>query len=147
MDANQLDIASAIPLVERIIRNEPDTRTWNDVDIWQTVFELVTRTIPPRLQLPPTAFEKTVFDTPLRSSSASQKGIEQTHDEVDLRIREELIGRVLDNVGGSLNDTSKRRPGRTKQRKYANNREGSIQEVAGGDGQILHFKIHFLSGS
>ncbi|KAH8650966.1 hypothetical protein BGZ60DRAFT_421170 [Tricladium varicosporioides] len=34
------------------------------------------------------ALEKTIFDTLLRSSSAFQKGIEQTHNEVDQRIRE-----------------------------------------------------------
>lgn len=49
---------------------------------------------------PPTAFEKAVFDTPLRSSSVSQRGTEQTHDEVDQRILEELTGRVYYDVGG-----------------------------------------------
>ncbi|KAL5318088.1 hypothetical protein ACEPPN_015192 [Leptodophora sp. 'Broadleaf-Isolate-01'] len=97
VDSNQLDIASAIPLVEQVVKNEPDAPTSNDVDIWQTVFELVARTNP---ATPPTAFSKILFDTPLRSSSASQRGIEQTHDEVDQRIREELTGRVFDNVGG-----------------------------------------------
>jgi hypothetical protein len=62
------------------------------------VFELVARTT---TGTPPTAFEKAIFDTPLRSSSASQRGIEQTHDEVDQRILEELTGRVYyDVVGG-----------------------------------------------
>jgi hypothetical protein len=36
-------------------------------------------------------YEKAVLDTPLRSSSASQRGIEQTHDEVDQRILEEQV--------------------------------------------------------
>jgi hypothetical protein len=97
VDSNQLDITLAIPLVEQIVRNEPDAPTWNDADIWHAVFELVARTNP---ATPPTAFEKAVFDTPLRSSSASQRGIEQTHDKVDRRILEELTGRVHDNVGG-----------------------------------------------
>lgn len=57
------------------------------------MFELVARTNP---FTPPTA----VFDTPLRSSSASQRGIEHTHDEVDQRILEELTGRVYYDVGG-----------------------------------------------
>jgi hypothetical protein len=73
VDSNQLNIASAIPLVDHIVRNEPDTLTWNDADIWLIMFELLARTTP---VTPPTAFEKTVFDTPLRSSSASQRGIE-----------------------------------------------------------------------
>lgn len=97
VDSNQVDIASAIPLVDHIVRNEPDGPTWNDADIWHTVFELVARTNP---ITPPTAFEKAVFDTPLQSSSASQRGIEQTHNEVDQRILEELTGRVYYDVGG-----------------------------------------------
>ncbi|KAH6667401.1 hypothetical protein B0J14DRAFT_178227 [Halenospora varia] len=96
LDSNQLDSASAIALVEQIVRSEP-APIWNDTDIWLAVFELVARTAP---VIPPTAFEKAVFDTPLRSSSASQKGIEQTHDEVDQRILEELTGRVYYDVGG-----------------------------------------------
>ena len=94
MDSNQLDIALAIPLVKKIVGNE---RTWSDANIWRTVFELVAQTTP---VTPPTAFEKAVFDTPLRSSSASQRGIEQTHEEVDQRILEELTGRVYYDVGG-----------------------------------------------
>jgi len=97
VDSNQLDIASAIPLVEQIVRNEPDASTWNDADIWHVVFELVARTNP---ATPPTAFEKAVFDTPLRSSSASQRGVEQTHDEVDQRILEDLTRRVYYDVRG-----------------------------------------------
>jgi hypothetical protein len=46
---------------------------------------------------PTTAFENAVFDAPLPSSSASQRGIQQTHEEVDQRIVEELnaSGRML----------------------------------------------------
>jgi hypothetical protein len=97
VDANQVNIALSIPLVELIARNEPGTPTPNDADIWHTVFELIARSNSPT---PPPAFEKAVFDTPLRSSSASQRGIEQTHDEVDQRILEELTGRVYYDVGG-----------------------------------------------
>jgi hypothetical protein len=60
VDANQLDIVPAIPLVEQIVRNEPDVPTWNNADIWHAVFELVARTNP---ITPLTAFEKAVFDT------------------------------------------------------------------------------------
>ncbi|KAH6714653.1 hypothetical protein BKA61DRAFT_735039 [Leptodontidium sp. MPI-SDFR-AT-0119] len=49
VDSNQSDFASAIPLVK------------------QVVFELVARTNP---ATPPIAFEKILFNTPLRSSSA-----------------------------------------------------------------------------
>jgi hypothetical protein len=74
-------ITSAIPLVEQVINQVPD------VEIWNAVFDLVARTSLNEIT-PPTAFEKAVFDTPLRPSSASQRGVEQTHDEVDQRILE-----------------------------------------------------------
>ncbi|KAH7306159.1 hypothetical protein BKA65DRAFT_485858 [Rhexocercosporidium sp. MPI-PUGE-AT-0058] len=93
VDSNNFDIISTIPLVDRVINNAPD------VDIWSAMFGLVAGT-QPRAIAPPTAFEKAVFDTPLRSSSASQRGIKQTHDEIDQRILEELASRVYYNVGG-----------------------------------------------
>ena len=76
VDSNNFDIKSAIPLVERVVKNAPD------VEIWNAVFDLVAHTSPKPIT-PPTALERAIFDTPLRSSSASQRGIEQTHDEVD----------------------------------------------------------------
>ncbi|PVH69171.1 hypothetical protein DL98DRAFT_578486 [Cadophora sp. DSE1049] len=50
------------------------------MEIWRAVFDLVLLTSSKQLT-PPTAFEKAVFDTLLRPSSASQRGTEQTHDE------------------------------------------------------------------
>ncbi|KAH6667434.1 hypothetical protein B0J14DRAFT_619990 [Halenospora varia] len=91
--SNDFDIESAIPLVERVVNNAPCE------GICSAVSDLVALTSPKPIT-PPTAFEKTVFDTPLRSSSASQRGIEQTHDGVDQRILEELAGRVYYDVGG-----------------------------------------------
>ncbi|PQE09263.1 serine threonine- kinase Sgk2 protein [Rutstroemia sp. NJR-2017a BBW] len=91
--SRDFDIKSTIPLVELVVNNAPD------VEIWHAVFNLILTTSPKRVT-PPTAFEKAVFDTPLRSSSASQRGVEQTHDEVDQRILEELTGRVYYDVGG-----------------------------------------------
>jgi hypothetical protein len=88
VDANLVNIASFVPLVELIVRNKPGAPTSNDADIWRTVFELVAGITPVTR---PTVFEKAVLDTPLRSSSASQKGIEQTYNDT---------GRVFDNVGG-----------------------------------------------
>jgi hypothetical protein len=57
-------------------------------------------TTSPKAKTPPTALENTTFETPFRHSSASQSGTEQTHDEVDQRILEELTGRVYYDVGG-----------------------------------------------
>ncbi|XMA19892.1 hypothetical protein WAI453_012683 [Rhynchosporium graminicola] len=91
--SSDFDLKSTIPLVELVVNNAPDA------EIWRAVFDLIALTSA-KQSTPPTDFEKAVFDTPLRSSSASQRGIEQTHDEVDQRICEELTGRVFDNVGG-----------------------------------------------
>jgi hypothetical protein len=97
VDSSQLSIALAAPLVEQFLSCEPDSTTWSDAEFWSAVFDLVSWI---KTTTPPTAFEKAAFDTPLRSSSASQRGIEQTHDEVDQRILEELTGRVYYDVGG-----------------------------------------------
>jgi hypothetical protein len=63
------------------------------------MFELVAHTSPSPTT-PPIAFKNAIFDTPLRSSSASQRGIEQTHDKVDQRILEELTRRIYYDVEG-----------------------------------------------
>ncbi|KAI9866193.1 MAG: hypothetical protein M1813_001754 [Trichoglossum hirsutum] len=86
-DSNNFDIKSAIPL------NLPD------VEISSVVSNLIAHASPKPI-IPPAAFEKAVFDEPLRSSSAPQRGIEQTHDEADRQIVEELTGRVYYDVRG-----------------------------------------------
>jgi hypothetical protein len=83
--------------VEQIVNRNPSSPSGNDESIWSAVFGLVARTTPGSS---PTTFKNTVFDTPLRPNSASQIGIEQTHDEVDQRILEELTGRVYYDVQG-----------------------------------------------
>jgi hypothetical protein len=74
VDSNNFDIKSAIPLVERAMNKAPD------VEIWSAAFDACTSL---KQATPLIAFEKALFDTPLRSSSASQRGIKQNHDEVD----------------------------------------------------------------
>lgn len=91
--SSDFDIKSTIPLVELVVNNAPDA------EIWLAVFDLIALTSPKQLT-PPNPCEKAVFDTPLRPSSACQSGTEQTHDEVDQRIFEELTGRVYYDVGG-----------------------------------------------
>jgi hypothetical protein len=88
------DIKSVAPLLEKIINNALDA------EIWYAVYDLVAESRPPQAITPPTALENTTFETPFRHSSASQIGTEQTHDEVDQRILEELTGRVYYDVGG-----------------------------------------------
>jgi hypothetical protein len=92
-----LNITLAVSLVESVLSSEPDSTTWSDLEFWIAVFDLVSWI---KTATPPTAFEKSISDTPLRSSSASQRGNEQKHDQVDLRILEELAGRVYYDVGG-----------------------------------------------
>lgn len=102
LDTNQpntLVIRLVIPLVDHIIKNKLDAPIRNDEDIWLAVFDLVAFTNL-KQATPPIAFNKAILDTPLRSSSASQRGAEQTHDEVDQRIIEELTGRVFYDVKG-----------------------------------------------
>jgi hypothetical protein len=93
VDSNRLGVLSFTTLVKQIVNNAPD------VEIWRAVFELVARTTSPKAITPPTALENTTFETPFRHSSASQRGTEQIHDEVDQRILEELTGRVYYDVG------------------------------------------------
>ncbi|KAH9204398.1 hypothetical protein DL95DRAFT_529276 [Leptodontidium sp. 2 PMI_412] len=97
IDSHQLSVALAVPLVEKVLNHERASTTSSEAEFWNSVFDLVSGI---KKTTPPPAFEKAVFDTPLRSSSASQSGIEQTHDEVDQRILEELTGRVYYDVEG-----------------------------------------------
>ncbi|KAJ8067034.1 hypothetical protein OCU04_004414 [Sclerotinia nivalis] len=93
VSSKNVNIKSILPLVKLVINNAPD------VEIWGAVFDLIATTSSVQLT-PPTTFEKAVLNTPLRSGSASQRGVEQTHEEVDQRILEELTGRVYYDVGG-----------------------------------------------
>ena len=78
--SSDFDIKSTVSLVGLVVHNAPDG------EIWRAGFDLVARI---RLKeiTPPTALEKGVFNIPHRSSSTSQRGFEQTPDEVDQRIR------------------------------------------------------------
>jgi hypothetical protein len=83
-----MDIKPTAMLLELVIRHA------SDENISSAAFALVAIT----KTTSPTAFERAVSDTPLRSSSASRRGIEQTHDEVDQRILEELAWHVHHDV-------------------------------------------------
>jgi hypothetical protein len=144
VDAGRVDIALSIPLVERIVGNEPDAPTWNDTDIWHAVFELASRA---NIITSPTIFAKATLDTPLRPSSASQSGIEQTHDEVGQRILEELTGRVFYDVGGFYERYFEGKSWTNNARDIYECQEPSIQRVTGAGGQSLQYKVPFLSGS
>ncbi|EDN09008.1 predicted protein [Histoplasma mississippiense (nom. inval.)] len=91
-------------LVRLVIQRPPDdelqgVEKWN-IDIWTAVFNLIDnapRTTPPA-SVPPS------FDgTPVKSTSSSQKGSEQTHELVNLRIFEEICGCTFRDVKGFFN--------------------------------------------
>jgi hypothetical protein len=88
--SKDFDNKSVVPLLEQVIKHAPD---WN---IWNAVFALVTK---PRAT-PPTVFNKSIPDTPLKSTSGSQQGSEQFHDDIDPRILEEVNGCVYDDTKG-----------------------------------------------
>lgn len=74
--SDKFSIGSIIPLFEKI-----DSYA-SDLEIYNALFTLVTRpATPPR----PLLYVDQTFDTPVKSTSASQQGSEQTHEEVDLQ--------------------------------------------------------------
>jgi hypothetical protein len=70
-----------------------------EAEIRNAMFELVAHPSPSPIT-PPITFKNAAFDTPHRSSSVSQKGIEQTHDKVGQRILEEPTMRMYYDVEG-----------------------------------------------
>ena len=65
-------------------------------DICQALFSLLTKYI----STPPTAFDEHPLDTPLKSTSSSQRANEQTHNDIDERILQEINGCVYNDTGG-----------------------------------------------
>src|SRR5437762_955991 len=53
-----------------------------------------------KVTTPPTVFNSSVFDTPLKSTSGSQQGSEQVHNDVDDRILQEVNGCVYNGIIG-----------------------------------------------
>jgi hypothetical protein len=69
----------------------------SDVDIWNAVFDLIITVSP---KTPPTSIPVSFDGTPVKSSSASQQGREQTRKLVEARIFEEIRECTYRNVGG-----------------------------------------------
>ena len=89
IESNEFNARSFIPLFERIVSQA------SDLEISNALFALVTR---PK-STPPTVFDKLPLDTPLKSTSSSQQANEQTHDDIDLRILQEINGCVYKDTG------------------------------------------------
>ena len=90
-DSGDFDVKSVIPLLEQVIGSA------SDLEIWNTVFTLVT---PPKATTPPTVFNKVILDTPLKSTSGSRHGKEQIHKKLDKRILQEVNGCVYNDTKG-----------------------------------------------
>jgi hypothetical protein len=94
-----------------------------------------------------TALEIAVLDTPLRSSSASQRG--------PSRHTKKLTSEYLKSSGGAfttmwealMNDTLRGRPGRTRRGTSTKYQWRNVLKIAGWVGQNLRVKLHFLNGS
>lgn len=86
---NRVDLNSAVPLIKQVVEHASVR------DILNTVIALVAPQV-----IPPTAFNKFLHDTPLKSTSSSQQGSEQTHDEIDPRILQEINGCIYKDTKG-----------------------------------------------
>ncbi|KGM92108.1 uncharacterized protein PADG_11638 [Paracoccidioides brasiliensis Pb18] len=89
------------PLVHLVIQRPPTesqgVEKWN-IDVWEAIFNLIV-TIPqttPPASVPPPSFN----GTPVKSTSSSQKGSEQTRELVNPRIFEEIRGCTFRGVEG-----------------------------------------------
>jgi hypothetical protein len=87
--SEDFDVNSVVPLLEQVIKRATDE------DIWSAVFALVALRA-----TPPTVINKAALDTPLKSTSSSQQGSEQTHDEIDPRILQEINSCVYRDAKG-----------------------------------------------
>jgi hypothetical protein len=92
-----------VPLLEQVIKRAADK------DIWTAVISLVSvRAIPPSIS------NKAALDTPLKSTSSSQQGNEQTHDEIDPRILQEINGCIYKDTKGFYGEGVGQWPERSK---------------------------------
>ncbi|KAE8354714.1 hypothetical protein BDV28DRAFT_73102 [Aspergillus coremiiformis] len=92
VNSQDIDITPALPLLKVAL-----DRRASSTQVWSAALELIAKSHP---TTPPATIQHHDLDTPFRPSSAEQRGAEQTHDQVDQRILEELYDRVFDNVGG-----------------------------------------------
>jgi len=134
VDSDDFDIKSVVPLLEQVIKRAPDK------DIWSAVISLVSlRATPPSIS------NKAALDTPLKSTSSSQQGSEQIHDEIDQRILQEINGCVYQNTRGFYEKYFEGRSWSPAVEKIV--RAANPRTVAGLIIQIHHLRKPFWSGS
>ncbi|KUI68648.1 hypothetical protein VM1G_03803 [Cytospora mali] len=81
------------PLLATVLERQSDQELWDQV--YKVVAELSSGPKTP----PHIPFSQTL-DTPIKSTSSSQRGSEQTHDDLDLRILQEINGCVYRDTEG-----------------------------------------------
>jgi serine/threonine protein kinase len=86
--SDDFDIDRIKPLLNAVLSHEPDE------SIWDEVYGAVTKSNPP------TILDKRFTDTPCKSNSASQRGKEQKHSQLDPRILQEINGCVYEDTEG-----------------------------------------------
>ncbi|KAI9765989.1 MAG: hypothetical protein M1840_006996 [Geoglossum simile] len=86
----KFDVPKTVILCERVVRDAPST------EIWSAVYDLITES---KVTTPSTVFNSSSLDTPFRSTSSSQQGKEQIHDDIDHRILQEVNGCVYNDTG------------------------------------------------
>ena len=84
--SDDFDVDRIKPLLNAVLSNEPDER------IWSKVYSAVTGSTPPIVH-------KLPLGTPFKSTS-SQRANEQTYDDIDLRILQEINGCVYKDTEG-----------------------------------------------
>ena len=89
LSSDDVDVYCVIPLIKRVIERA------SDEDVLNAASALIT----PRAT-PPTILNKAALDTPLKSTSSSQQGSEQTHEEIDPRILQEINGCIYRDTKG-----------------------------------------------
>jgi hypothetical protein len=87
--SSDFDVRLIAPLLEQIVKRAPDE------DIWKAFITLVKSRM-----TPPITSNKVSFDTPFKVNTSSQRGSEQTHDDLDPRTIQEINGCFYKNTEG-----------------------------------------------
>jgi hypothetical protein len=87
--SGKFNVPKTVVLCERVVGDAPST------EIWSAVYDLITES---EATMPPTVFNNAALDTPLRSTSSSQQGKEQIHDDIDHRILQEVNGCIYNDT-------------------------------------------------
>ncbi|KAL1977858.1 hypothetical protein VTN31DRAFT_717 [Thermomyces dupontii] len=126
------------PLVKLVIQNADDT------NIWGTVFNLIATTSR-ATPLAPSAHH-VVINTPIKTNSGSLRGSEQTRNQVDLRVFQEIQDCTYRNVQGFYEKYFENKVWTDLRKKYTNQRDTFILAENGSVFPIRLHKTNCLHG-